>query len=70
MQIIGWTTEAFWDSSSRSSDPAGPGVERALEILGDDIPDHLREAGDLRPAFSRGVCLVGWLERLDAIADL
>ncbi|HBS09161.1 MAG TPA: DNA-binding protein WhiA, partial [Microbacterium sp.] len=25
-------------------------VERALEILGDDIPDHLREAGDLRLA--------------------
>ncbi len=25
-------------------------VERALEILGDDVPDHLREAGDLRLA--------------------
>ncbi len=25
-------------------------VERALEILGEDIPDHLREAGDLRLA--------------------
>src|SRR5690606_28475729 len=25
-------------------------VERALEILGDDVPDHLRQAGDLRLA--------------------
>ena len=25
-------------------------VERALEILGDDVPDHLREAGELRLA--------------------
>lgn len=25
-------------------------VERALEILGDDVPDHLKEAGDLRLA--------------------
>lgn len=25
-------------------------VERALEILGPDVPDHLREAGDLRLA--------------------
>ncbi|MGZ0710999.1 DNA-binding protein WhiA (plasmid) [Coraliomargarita sp. W4R53] len=25
-------------------------VERAMEILGDDVPDHLREAGDLRLA--------------------
>jgi DNA-binding protein WhiA len=25
-------------------------VERALEILGDEVPDHLREAGDLRLA--------------------
>jgi DNA-binding protein WhiA len=27
---------------------AGARVERALEILGDDVPDHLREAGELR----------------------
>ena len=25
-------------------------VERALEILGDEVPDHLREAGELRLA--------------------
>jgi len=25
-------------------------VERAMEILGDEIPDHLREAGELRLA--------------------
>ena len=25
-------------------------VERALEILGDEVPDHLRQAGDLRLA--------------------
>ena len=40
-----------------------------LDIWGLD-EKQLREAGDLRPAFSRGVRLVGWLERLDAIADL
>ncbi|MER6940424.1 DNA-binding protein WhiA, partial [Nocardioides sp. NPDC000441] len=27
---------------------AGARVERALEILGEDIPDHLRQAGKLR----------------------
>jgi DNA-binding protein WhiA len=27
---------------------AGARVERALEILGDDVPDHLRAAGMLR----------------------
>lgn len=27
---------------------AGARVERALEILGDDVPEHLREAGRLR----------------------
>jgi DNA-binding protein WhiA len=27
---------------------AGARVERALEILGDDVPDHLRAAGLLR----------------------
>jgi DNA-binding protein WhiA len=27
---------------------AGARVERALEILGDDIPDHLQMAGQLR----------------------
>jgi DNA-binding protein WhiA len=27
---------------------AGARVQRALEILGDQVPDHLREAGTLR----------------------
>ncbi len=34
--------------SARAAVAAGARVERALEILGDDIPDHLREAGKLR----------------------
>ncbi len=29
---------------------AGARVERALEILGDEVPDHLKEAGELRLA--------------------
>ena len=34
--------------SARAAVAAGARVERALEILGDDIPDHLRKAGELR----------------------
>lgn len=34
--------------SARAAVAAGARVERALEILGDDIPDHLRSAGELR----------------------
>lgn len=34
--------------SARAAVAAGARVERALEILGDDVPDHLREAGHLR----------------------
>ncbi len=34
--------------SAQAAVAAGARVERALEILGDDIPDHLREAGALR----------------------
>lgn len=34
--------------SARAAVAAGARVERALEILGDDVPDHLREAGVLR----------------------
>ncbi|MFE6511415.1 DNA-binding protein WhiA [Nocardioides sp. NPDC057767] len=34
--------------SARAAVAAGARVERALEILGDDIPDHLRQAGKLR----------------------
>ena len=34
--------------SARAAVAAGARVERALEILGDDIPDHLQLAGRLR----------------------
>jgi DNA-binding protein WhiA len=34
--------------SAQAAVAAGARVERALEILGDDIPDHLRYAGELR----------------------
>jgi DNA-binding protein WhiA len=34
--------------SARAAVAAGARVQRALEILGDDIPDHLRAAGELR----------------------
>lgn len=34
--------------SARAAVAAGARVSRALEILGDDIPDHLKEAGQLR----------------------
>jgi DNA-binding protein WhiA len=34
--------------SARAAVAAGARVERALEILGTDVPDHLREAGTLR----------------------
>jgi DNA-binding protein WhiA len=34
--------------SARAAVAAGARVERAMEILGDEIPDHLREAGVLR----------------------
>jgi hypothetical protein len=34
--------------SARAAVAAGARVQRALEILGEDIPDHLREAGRLR----------------------
>ena len=34
--------------SARAAVAAGARVERALEILGDEIPDHLRQAGKLR----------------------
>ncbi len=34
--------------SARAAVAAGARVERALEILGDDVPDHLRLAGTLR----------------------
>lgn len=34
--------------SARAAVAAGARVQRALEILGEDIPDHLRDAGHLR----------------------
>lgn len=34
--------------SARAAVAAGARVERALQILGDDVPDHLRQAGLLR----------------------
>jgi len=34
--------------SARAAVAAGARVERAFEILGDDVPQHLREAGELR----------------------
>ena len=34
--------------SARAAVAAGARVERAMEILGEEIPDHLREAGTLR----------------------
>lgn len=34
--------------SARAAVAASARVERALEILGDQVPDHLRDAGDLR----------------------
>ncbi|MFD0866780.1 DNA-binding protein WhiA, partial [Tessaracoccus lubricantis] len=34
--------------SARAAVAASARVERAMEILGDDVPDHLREAGNLR----------------------
>ncbi len=34
--------------SARAAVAAGARVERALEILGDEVPDHLKLAGDLR----------------------
>ena len=36
--------------SARAAVAAGARVERALEILGDDVPEHLRAAGELRVA--------------------
>ena len=34
--------------SARAAVAAGARAQRALEILGDDVPDHLRMAGTLR----------------------
>jgi cell division protein WhiA len=50
--------------SARAAVAAGARVERAFEILGDDLPDHLREAGALRLAHRQAS-----LEELGALAD-
>lgn len=50
--------------SARAAVAAGARVQRALEILGDDIPDHLREAGELRLAHKQAS-----LEELGGLAD-
>ena len=34
--------------SARAAVAAGARVDRAMEILGEDVPDHLRMAGQLR----------------------
>jgi DNA-binding protein WhiA len=34
--------------SAQAAVAAGARVERALDILGDDVPEHLRQAGELR----------------------
>jgi cell division protein WhiA len=50
--------------SARAAVAAGSRVERALQILGDDVPDHLREAGELRLAHKQAS-----LEELGQLAD-
>ena len=50
--------------SARAAVAAGARVERALEILGDDVPDHLKEAGRLRVEHKQAS-----LEELGALAD-
>ena len=50
--------------SARAAVAAGARVERALEILGDDVPDHLAAAGRLRLEHKQAS-----LEELGALAD-
>ncbi|KAB7744543.1 DNA-binding protein WhiA [Nostocoides sp. F2B08] len=50
--------------SARAAVAAGARVQRALEILGDQVPEHLREAGDLRLAHKQAS-----LEELGQLAD-
>ncbi|MGL5858470.1 MAG: DNA-binding protein WhiA [Angustibacter sp.] len=50
--------------SARAAVAAGARVERALEILGDDIPEHLRAAGRLRLDHKQAS-----LEELGQLAD-
>lgn len=50
--------------SARAAVAAGARVRRAMEILGDDVPDHLAEAGRLRLDHKQAS-----LEELGALAD-
>ena len=50
--------------SARAAVAAGARVQRALEILGDEVPEHLREAGHLRLAHKQAS-----LEELGQLAD-
>ncbi|PMC75856.1 MULTISPECIES: DNA-binding protein WhiA [unclassified Brachybacterium] len=50
--------------SARAAVAAGQRVQRALEILGDDVPDHLRAAGNLRLEHRQAS-----LEELGRLAD-
>ena len=50
--------------SARAAVAAGARVERAFEILGDDLPEHLREAGRLRLEHKQAS-----LEELGQLAD-
>lgn len=50
--------------SARAAVAAGQRVQRALEILGDDVPEHLRTAGDLRLQHRQAS-----LEELGRLAD-
>ncbi len=50
--------------SARAAVAAGARVDRAFEILGDEVPEHLREAGELRLANKEAS-----LEELGKLAD-
>ena len=50
--------------SARAAVAAGARVQRAFEILGDELPDHLRQAGELRLAHKQAS-----LEELGRLAD-
>jgi DNA-binding protein WhiA len=50
--------------SAQAAVAAGARVDRALEILGDDVPDHLKYAGELRVAHKQAS-----LDELGRLAD-
>ena len=50
--------------SARAAVAAGARVQRAMEILGEDIPDHLEQAGSLRVEHKQAS-----LEELGRLAD-